>query len=383
MLASLTLLSRWTSERNSMMTINYLNFIKLMIWLCIIGLIIYMVFHHLFPFALSLIIAVMINPIVQLLQDKLNLHRKLAVLSVLVLILFSFITIITFSLIELVHLFQYLTQIMPHSIEETFKAIQLWSERIIDRSYDLMSSFMNSIQPQSQALLKELMNDMVNSVKDYSQHVLVSFFQNTINTLTNLLKGSYFVLFILIGTFFISSDGPKWLTELNEKLPGKMTNYIHTIKESFVSLIKKYALAQLIIVFITGVIVYFGLLIFDVKHALAIASVAIFLDLIPFIGISALFTPWILYLFFTNHYTLTVQLSILFILLILIRNIIEPKLIGSSIGIHPLFLIMILFVFMKLFGFFGILIGPMVAVSIKALSQAGAFTSLKNYLFDG
>ncbi|WP_279401787.1 AI-2E family transporter [Piscibacillus salipiscarius] len=167
-----------------------------MIWLCIIGLIIYMVFHHLFPFALSLIIAVMINPIVQLLQDKLNLHRKLAVLSVLVLILFSFITIITFSLIELVHLFQYLTQIMPHSIEETFKAIQLWSERIIDRSYDLMSSFMNSIQPQSQALLKELMNDMVNSVKDYSQHVLVSFFQNTINTLTNLLKGSYFVLFI-------------------------------------------------------------------------------------------------------------------------------------------------------------------------------------------
>ncbi|WP_279401788.1 AI-2E family transporter [Piscibacillus salipiscarius] len=181
----------------------------------------------------------------------------------------------------------------------------------------------------------------------------------------------------------MSSDGPKWLTELNEKLPGKMTNYIHTIKESFVSLIKKYALAQLIIVFITGVIVYFGLLIFDVKHALAIASVAIFLDLIPFIGISALFTPWILYLFFTNHYTLTVQLSILFILLILIRNIIEPKLIGSSIGIHPLFLIMILFVFMKLFGFFGILIGPMVAVSIKALSQAGAFTSLKNYLFDG
>ncbi|WP_443137485.1 sporulation integral membrane protein YtvI [Piscibacillus sp. B03] len=359
-----------------------MNLFKLMFWICIVGLIIYLIFHHLFPFALSLIIAIMINPLVQMLQDKLNLNRKLAVISVLVLMLFSFVTFITFSLIELVHLFQYLAHIMPHSIEETFKAVQLWSERLIDRSYELIASYINSIQPQSQTMLKDLMNDMMNSIKDYSQHLLINFFQNTINSITKILKASYIVLFILIGTFFISSDGPKWLSDLNISLPNKMTDYIQTIKDSFVSLIKRYALAQLIIVLITGVIVYFGLLFFDVNHALAIASVAVFLDLIPFIGISGLFTPWILYLFFTNHYTLTIQLSILFIFLIIIRNILEPKLVGSSIGVHPLLLIIILFVFMKLFGFIGFLLGPIAAVSIKALAQSGAFRALKNYIVD-
>ncbi|WP_175615881.1 sporulation integral membrane protein YtvI [Piscibacillus halophilus] len=351
-------------------------------WICMVGITIYMIFQHLFPFAVSLIIAVMINPLVQLLVDRFHLNRKLAVVSVLLLILFSFITIITFSLIELVHLFQYLIHIMPHSIEETFHAIERWSERIIDRSYELLTSYMNSIQPQSQVMLKDMMNDMVTSIKEYSQQLLVGFLQNTINSITNILKASYVVLFILIGTFFISSDGPKWINELNKNMPHKMTNYVQTIKDSFVSLIKKYALAQLIMVLITGVLVYLGLTFFNVNHALAIASIAVILDLVPFIGISGLFIPWLLYLFFTSHYTLTIELSILFILLILIRNILEPKLVGSSIGIHPLLLIIILFIFMKLFGLIGFLLGPIAAVSIKALVQAGAFKAVKNYILD-
>lgn len=371
-----------TTERNRTMAINYINLLKLTMWICMVGITIYMIFQHLFPFAVSLIIAVMINPLVQLLVDRFHLNRKLAVVSVLLLILFSFITIITFSLIELVHLFQYLIHIMPHSIEETFHAIERWSERIIDRSYELLTSYMNSIQPQSQVMLKDMMNDMVTSIKEYSQQLLVGFLQNTINSITNILKASYVVLFILIGTFFISSDGPKWINELNKNMPHKMTNYVQTIKDSFVSLIKKYALAQLIMVLITGVLVYLGLTFFNVNHALAIASIAVILDLVPFIGISGLFIPWLLYLFFTSHYTLTIELSILFILLILIRNILEPKLVGSSIGIHPLLLIIILFIFMKLFGLIGFLLGPIAAVSIKALVQAGAFKAVKNYILD-
>ncbi|RPF55373.1 sporulation integral membrane protein YtvI [Aquisalibacillus elongatus] len=362
------------------MAIKYQNLFKLIGWICFGILIGFLIYKHLLPFAISLMIAIAINPLVQVLEDKLNLNRRLAVISVLLLMLLSFITVITFSLVELIHLLQYLTNIMPASIDDLFKEIERISQTVIDRAYSMLTSFMDSIQPQSQVILKEMIAETVNTLKEYSQHLLINALQQTINTITNILKASYYLLFILISTFFISADGPKWLKYLDQQAPNTFRHYYITIKTSFISLIKKYALAQSMIVMITGALVFMGLTFFNINHALALASIAMFLDLIPFIGISALFLPWIIYLFFTDQYSLTIQISILYLLLIIIRNLIEPKLIGSSIGVHPLFLIIILFLFINWFGIFGVLLGPIAAVSFKALGQAGAFTAIKNYI---
>ncbi|GEL76850.1 sporulation integral membrane protein YtvI [Tenuibacillus multivorans] len=362
------------------MVINYQNLFKSIAFICIIIMFIYTVFHYLLPFAISLIVAIMINPIVQALQNKLHLNRKLAVLTVLMLAMLCFITVITYSLVELVHLLQFLRNLMPSTIENLFSRLESFTEKNIERAYQFISAFIDTIQPQSQQLLKELFMDTVHTLKEYSKNLLLNFIHNTINGITNILKGSYFLLFILISTFFISADGPKWIKSINNSLPDPFSHYYEEIKTSFLSLVKKYAFAQLIIIIMTGIMVFIGLQLIDVGHALAIASAAMLFDLVPFIGISALFLPWVIVLFLTNSYALTIQISILYLVLIISRNIIEPKLIGSSIGIHPLALIIILFVFINFFGFIGLLLGPVAAVSIKALSKAGAFESLKNYI---
>ncbi|TFB25025.1 sporulation integral membrane protein YtvI [Filobacillus milosensis] len=362
------------------MAVNYLNLFKLIAWLITITLLVYYVFEFLFPFAVSLIIALMINPVVQVIQKKFHLNRKLSVLTVLFLILLCFITFISFSLVELIHLLQYLIRIMPDSIDELFIKLEQISAQTIERSYQLISSYFNSVQPQSQQFLKEIITEAVRTLKEYSQQLLIVLLNNVMSSITNVLKGSYYLLFIFISTFFISADGPKWLKTVKKSMPQAIKEKMSSMKINFIALVKKYAIAQLIIVFITGSMVLIGLTFFDVRHALAIACIAIILDLIPFIGVSALFVPWLLYLFITSSYLLTIEISILYIILIITRNIIEPKLIGSSIGIHPLMLIIVLFVFVNFFGLLGFLLGPIAVVSFRALTQSGVTQSALDYI---
>ena len=79
-----------------------------------------------------------------------------------------------------------------------------------------------------------------------------------------------------------------------------------------------------------------------------------FVDFIPYIGVGTVFIPWILYQFFTEQFMLTIQLSILYIIVIIARQILEPKILASSIGIHPLIALIILFIGIQSFGILGV-----------------------------
>ncbi|MGM8215592.1 sporulation integral membrane protein YtvI [Bacillaceae bacterium W0354] len=364
------------------MAINYINLIKLVTLSILIGLICYFSFIYLFPFLIAFALAIIINPIVNILNRKLHLNRKLAVFTVLLIILISFITIITFSIIEFIHLLQYLTKHLPSFLEDFFIIIEQFFMENLERFYQLSTSFFSSVNPDSQLMIKSMFTEMTESLKQVSKESIINFLQETISWLSNVLKSSYYLVFILIGVFFISSDGPKWLSNILNKLPDSYKNYYVQTKKEFSSLVKKYLFAQLLIIFITGSIVFIVLNIFKLSHTLGIALVVMMFDLIPIIGISAVFVPWVLYLFFTSQFVLTIKICLLFLLLIIVRNILEPKLIGSSIGVHPLGLLIILFVFIKLFGFLGFILGPIAAVSLSVLIKVGTLRMIKNYILN-
>lgn len=362
------------------MAINYINLTKLIIITAVIFIIGYLSFVYLLPFIIALILAIIINPFVNFLNKKLKINRKLSVLIVLLFFLLSFITVITFSMIEFIELLQYLTKRLPTSFEDLFHKIEQLTVNKVDQFFQVITSYFNTFNPNSHIMIKSIISDMSASLKELSKETTINFLQDTIIWLTNVLKSSYYLIFILIGTFFISSDGPRWMNKMINHLKAHHQQlYIETRKE-FVHLTKNYFLAQIFIIVITGLIVYIGLNIIQVSHAFGLALTAMLLDLIPLIGISAIFIPWIFYLFLTANYALTIKLSILFLILIIVRNLLEPKLIGSSIGVHPLLLLMILFAFLKIFGFLGFILGPITAVSISVLLKVGVFSRLKNYI---
>ena len=141
-----------------------------------------------------------------------------------------------------------------------------------------------------------------------------------------------------------------------------------SVKRVAIGFFKAQLLASLIIL----VVSFIGLLfIISPKYALIMAIVIWIIDVIPILGSIAILGPWAIYHFITGDMILATKLTILAIILLIIRRAVEPKLMGSQMGISPLAILIAMFVGAKLFGFLGFLLGPLIVILFITAKEAG------------
>jgi len=92
--------------------------------------------------------------------------------------------------------------------------------------------------------------------------------------------------------------------------------------------------------------------------------------LIPILGSIIILAPWALYMFLAGKTAMGVKLSILAIILLAIRRIVEPKVMGQQMGLSPLLTLISMFLGLKIFGFLGLIIGPLIVILITSATEA-------------
>lgn len=180
-------------------------------------------------------------------------------------------------------------------------------------------------------------------------------------------------IFILIFVFIMTKDMPYLISQFKRLVPRRITIEITAILASLRKTFFGFIKAQIIIAAISASIVLIGLLLFKFDHIVIITIAIFFIDLIPYIGIGVIFIPWLLSTFFTEQYMLTIQLGSLYVFIILVRQFIEPKIIASTIGIHPLISLTTLFIGIQIFGLLGIFLAPIILIMLSALYHARIF----------
>src|SRR5699024_2582950 len=231
---------------------------------------------------------------------------------------------------------------------------------------------------------QELIMDEVNKFTDDLAANGASFIHQTLLKFPSflaLVPGSLtIILFIIMATIFISKDWDQ-LHRVYEKIMPKKVNHtmqrvFHQFKQTFIGYIR----SQLILVFITSCIIYIGLLLLKIEHALTVAILTSFVDFLPFIGTGIVFIPWIMYLFFTDNYTLTIFISLLYMIVIVQRQLSEPKIVSSSIGLPPIVTLICLFLAWQFWGLLGIFIAPLILIILTTLIRAGVFTQIWTFI---
>ena len=144
-----------------------------------------------------------------------------------------------------------------------------------------------------------------------------------------------------------------------------------------------YVRAQFIMISITGVVVTIGLLIIGVNYAITIGLLIGLVDLLPYLGVGAAMIPWIMYTFIYGDVSLGIGLSILYGVILIARQTIEPKVLASSVGLEALPTLIALFVGLKLFGVLGLIIGPVSLVILTAIHKANVFRDLYSFIVRG
>ena len=106
-----------------------------------------------------------------------------------------------------------------------------------------------------------------------------------------------------------------------------------------------------------------------VKYALIIAFATALIDILPVVGLGAVLIPWAVFSALSGNPERAIGLAVLYILIATIRNVIDPKIIGDKLGIHPVFSLAITFLGLKLFGAVGVLLAPLITIAVKTLLE--------------
>ena len=119
---------------------------------------------------------------------------------------------------------------------------------------------------------------------------------------------------------------------------------------------------------LTFIEIFIGLSLLRVNYALLVALLVAIVDIFPILGTGTILIPWAVFALVSGNVGLGSGLLILYGVSLIVRQVLEPKIVGNSIGLHPLATLAAVYLGIKFTGFLGIFIGPIVALCIKGFS---------------
>ena len=112
------------------------------------------------------------------------------------------------------------------------------------------------------------------------------------------------------------------------------------------------------------------------KYIFTIGIVVGILDILPILGPGTFFVPWIIWALISGDTKVALSLLIVYIIISVVRQFLEPKIIGDNIGLHPLATLISLYVGLQLGGVIGMIMGPVLVVIFIACYRAGVFDNI-------
>ena len=177
-------------------------------------------------------------------------------------------------------------------------------------------------------------------------------------------------LITVIAGFYFCIDGERILSAVASLLPARQRARLPILRERVQRISWKYLRAYLLLWCLTVVELLVGFAILGVDYALLLALVIAFVDLLPILGVGTVMIPWAVVVLIQGNYGLGLGLVILYGVVMLLRQIVEPHLLGQSLGLHPLLTLFATYAGWQLLGVWGMLLAPFVALLVKSAVTA-------------
>ena len=218
-----------------------------------------------------------------------------------------------------------------------------------------------------------LFGRLFGNFSSYVADALYSVFTSMLNSFGSFVSSAVSVipkslLFIII-TVIASAYFAVGLEEVNfavkRVLPKNVTSMLVRIKDGFLSTLLKYLRSYLLLLLITFIEMLVGLFLLRAPYPLVMAIVIAVLDLLPVIGVGFVLIPWGVWSFVIGRTPFGIGLLVLFAFHTVLRQVIEPKIVGKNLGMHPLLTLVFIYVGYSVFGFIGIVLVPIFTVLVN------------------
>ncbi|HHW48045.1 MAG TPA: sporulation integral membrane protein YtvI [Clostridiaceae bacterium] len=309
--------------------------------------------NYFMPFIIAYILSLIMEPLIRFLVSKLKLKRKIAALISLLLLLVVFGLVLSLIISKLITEIKSMVLTLPRYFAELYNNIIDLAEKLMDIYEWLPSTITDNIG----SIISNLYNTLLG--------ILNSIVGGAFATAISLPEVLIFLLITILATYFISSDKEKIHNYIKSQLPDTWVNKIAAVKNDLFSAIFGYLKAFLIIMSITFVEIFIGLTIIRVRYSLLLAIIISIIDILPILGTGTVLIPWSLYSFFTGNIRMGISILILYVVVTIVRQVIEPKIVSQQIGVYPLLTLMASYVGLKLLGVLGLFLGPITFLLLK------------------
>lgn len=362
-------------------------------FLALILALVYVFFKYLFwitaPFLLSFFFAVLLQKPLRALDKKTNkkahgfFSMMLVVLSILVILvpLFFIITTIAGKISEFIsYLVTQLSDISSFlaTVENwILNTIAFLPKGIYDSVSETIIDSFDKLQPNA----AEGAAASVGLIKGLDIGSVTSKLTSGVSSVYSVVKGvPSMVIGLVIGIIawiLFTKDYDYIVKFIQNQLPKDKKNVLVELKQVFSKTVLTMFKAYGIIMAITFCELFLGFSALSLMgimknnyYVLIAVAIAIF-DILPVAGSGGILAPWALFSLIYGNYKQAIGLIVIYALITVIRQYIEPKIVGSSLGVHPIVTLMGLYFGLKLFGFMGMFLVPLTVMTLKAFNDTG------------
>lgn len=174
----------------------------------------------------------------------------------------------------------------------------------------------------------------------------------------------------LLSVFYFGMDWGRIKESFVDMLPVHLGENLRRWGRLFGKALRRYGRAYLLIMLLTFVEVFVGLLTIGTRYAFLLAAVVAIVDILPVFGAGTVLIPWAVVSLLMKDYQTGMGLLALYGVITIVRQVAEPRIVGESLGIHPLATLIAMFTGLSLFGITGMLLGPFVVMIVKDMLEA-------------
>ena len=340
------------------------------------------------PFIFSLLIAMALQKPVRIVSEKTHIKKNIVSVLAVLLILAALLGILIFAGYRIVTELQGFSAYLLQKIQDlpTFvKDFELWFNNAISALPDKMEATARSAVS---SMVDTILLGLEDGFKLSETQITDSSLPFDISMLAGPLGGLWstakqipsMLLAVLIGIiscFFMTSDYDNLTKLIKKNISVEREAAIVRTKRLMIDSMGKMVRSYCIIIVITACEIALGLNflkligVYSGSYILAISIITSLLDILPVLGTGTVFIPWGIYCLISGDVGLGIGILVLYVVILVVRQIVEPRLVAMNLGLPPVLTLMGMYIGIQLFGVLGLFIVPLTFVLVKILNSEG------------
>lgn len=322
------------------------------------------------PFVIAFLVAWMLRGPIEWISIKFSVNRKAAAVLLVILFYSTIGVLLSLAVVRGV----YSGRIFIGNLPEIYTR---YVEPVLT---DIFNGFEQSVMRLDDSFLaafKELEGQFVQSAGQMVSNLSMEA-MGSISGAASSLPGLFIkLLLMIISTFFIAADYDMLTGFCLAQLNDRTRDVFFQIKEYVIGTLFVCIRSYAMIMSITFLELAVGLTIIGIENSIAVAFLISVFDILPVLGTGGIMIPWMLLTMLQGKYTLALGLLLVYLFVTVVRNIIEPKIVGSQIGLHPVLTLISMTVGVQLFGVLGLFGFPIGLSLLRHLNDKGTVKLFK------